>query len=165
MVSALAACGGGEKTNTDPVQVAPETSAAPDNQAADEKTLADADYEQLTQLMTATVSHEDMITQMGTLREQVGNGEATEDALLDAYKQLSDDSQLLLSSVQGAEWQTEQYAEHVALLTAAVEALAASELASYEASADNDESKLAEIEALTQTYTENMDALLELMGV
>jgi hypothetical protein len=106
-----------------------------------------------------------MITQMGTLREQVVNGEATEDALLDAYKQLSDDSQLLLSSVQGAEWQTEQYAEHVALLTAAVEALAASELASYEASADNDESKLAEIEALTQTYTENMDALLDLMGV
>lgn len=46
---------------------------------------------------------------MSDIREQVINGEVTEDALLDAYKQLSDDSQLLLSSIQGAQWQTEYY--------------------------------------------------------
>ncbi len=159
MVSALAACGGGEKTNADPDQAAPETSAASDNQAAD------ADYEQLTHLMTTTVAHEDMITQVGALREQVISGDATEAELLDAYKQLSDDSQLLLSTVQAAQWQSESYSEHVALLTAAVEALAESELASYQSSADNDESKLEEIEALTTTYQENMDALFDLLGV
>lgn len=176
-VFTLAACDSGEKAGTDPVQKTPETSAASDTQAApaasaasdgqaaDEQALADADYEQLTQLMTATVAHEDMITQMGTLREQVVNGEATEADLLDAYKQLSDDSLLLLSSVQGTEWQTEQYTEHVTLLTAAVQALAESELAGYEASAENDESKLEGIAALTETYQENMDALFDLLGV
>jgi hypothetical protein len=160
LVFTLAACGG-EKTNADPVQetpaasaasdnqAAPETSAASDGQAADEQAMADADYEQLKQLMSATVAHEDLITQMGALREQVVNGEATEDALVEAYKQLSDDSQLILSSVQAAEWQTEQYAEHVALLTAAVEALAESELVAYEASAENDESKLESVAELT----------------
>lgn len=176
-VFTLAACDSGEKAGTDPVQKTPETSAASDTQAApaasaasdgqaaDEQALADADYEQLTQLMTATVAHEDMITLMGTLREQVVNGEATEADLLDAYKQLSDDSLLLLSSVQGTEWQTEQYTEHVTLLTAAVQALAESELAGYEASAENDESKLEGIAALTETYQENMDALFDLLGV
>lgn len=154
MIFALAACGSGEKT-----------SATPEEQLAAEQALADADYEQLAKLMTDTVAHEDMIAQMAVLRDHVVNGEATEAELLDAYKQLSDDSQHLLSSVKDAQWQTEYYNEHVALLTIAVEALAESELAGYEASAENDESKLEGIQELTTTYRESMDALFNLMGI
>jgi hypothetical protein len=115
--------------------------------------------------MTEVVAHEDMFKEMGSLKDKVIAGEATEAELLDLYKQLSDDSQRLLKAVQDAQWQTEYYKEHVALLTTTVESLAEFEALSYEAGANNDDSKLADIEALTTKYQESLDALFDLLGV
>jgi predicted house-cleaning NTP pyrophosphatase (Maf/HAM1 superfamily) len=166
MVFSLAACGGAA-TEAEPVQEAQETpsAAVSEDQVADEQAKANADYEQLTALLTDVVAHEDVIAEMTALRDQVIAGEATEAALLDYMKQLSDDSQRLLTAVQDAQWQTAYYDEHVALLTTTVEALAESELMSYEAGVNNDDSKFADIEALTTTYNESLDALLTLLGV
>ncbi len=162
-----AACGSGGKTGTQPVQESPETPAASDVsdvQAADQA-LVNADFGQLADLILETVAHEEMVVQTCAIKEQVKKGEAAKDVLLEAWKQLSDDSRHLLALIQGAHWQTAYYTEHAALLTASVEALAKSELTVYEAAVGNDESKLESIPALTAAYRENLDALCRLMGI
>jgi predicted small lipoprotein YifL len=167
MVFTLAACGGktAETEPTQEAQASPSATAATDDEVAKEQAKADEDYKQLTDLMTEVVAHEDMFKEMGSLKDKVIAGEATEAELLDLYKQLSDDSQRLLKAVQDAQWQTEYYKEHVALLTTTVESLAEFEALSYEAGANNDDSKLADIEALTTKYQESLDALFDLLGV
>jgi hypothetical protein len=163
----LAACGSGGNIGTEPVQESPEIPAAAgavDGQAADQA-LVNADFGQLADLILETVAHEEMVVQTCALKEQVQKGEAAKAALLEAWKQLSDDSQHLLALIQSTRWQTAYYTEHAALLTASVEALAKSELTVYEAAVENDDSKLESIPALTAAYRENLDALCRLMGI
>lgn len=165
-----AACGSGGKTDTQQIQESPDTPAASDvsdasdGQAAVEQSLINADFALLADLILETVAHEELVVQTCVLKEQVKKGEAAKDALLAAWKHLSDDSQRLLAFIKGSHWQTAHYTEHAALLTASVEALAKSELTVYEAAIENDESKLERIPELTAAYSENLDALCRLMG-
>lgn len=85
-----------------------------------------ADYAQLTDMLKIISAHENIQQQIVSLTEQVKNGAAEESALLEATKQLSEDSQAMLDAVKNAQWKTGYYKEHLFHLTTAVEALGSS---------------------------------------
>ncbi len=153
MSLSLIGCGGEDVTG-DPVT---------EEQLAQEQAMADADYEQLLDLVANLSDHYGLSEELTTLLEKVRAGEVEESAALDHMKEMADHSQGLLEAVENAQWQTEYYKEHVDLFTAAVKALAEGERLSYEAGVENDETKLAEVEELLAEYNLKEDEFLDLM--
>lgn len=153
----LTACG-----NSDvPASTTNQTAA---DQATQEQALADADYAQLTALITTLSEHIQMGDQLSAVRKKVINGEAEESVLLETTKQMADHSQALLEVVNRAQWKTAYYNEHVGLLKACVGALAEGERLSYEAGVANDETQLEKIAELLAEYETKLGELLDLMG-
>lgn len=124
-----------------------------------------ADYDQLTTLVTALNAHINMAGQVDDYRNEYIAGNLTLDTLVDGYRQLSEDSQYLLDVLKQVGWKTKTYSNEISLLTETVEALVKGEALCYEAMVNNDESKLTEAEAYLEIYNKKLDEFLTAMGV
>lgn len=165
MSLSLMGCGGDDAPASAPTNNPQANEVSAEEQVAQEQALADADYNKLVDLAGIVAEHYALSDEMAALLEKVRAGEAEESSLLDASKQLADHSQALLEAVENAQWQTEYYKDHIALLTDAVKALAEGERLNYEAGVENDESKLAEVEKLLEEFNVKADQFLDMMGV
>ncbi|AGA68424.1 hypothetical protein Desdi_0904 [Desulfitobacterium dichloroeliminans LMG P-21439] len=160
MSLSLIGCGGDEAPASAPASNPP-TNEVPADQVAQVQALANADYAQLQELMEGIVEHQNMGPEFAALRQKVIDGQAEESALLEATKQLADHAQALLETAEKAQWKTEYYKEHVALLTASIRALADGERLSYEAGVENDESKLVQVAELMAEYDKKLGEFLD----
>lgn len=158
MSLSLMGCGGGDAPAS---ADKPPAAAVPADQVAQEQALADADYAQLQDLMAGVVEHQSKGPELAALRQKVIDGQAEESALLEATKELADHAQALLETIQKAQWKTEYYQEHVALLTASIKALADGERLSYEAGVANDDAKLAQVAELLAEYDKKLGEFLD----
>jgi len=158
MTLGLTACSGKTETTAPPIQ-------QQDASVADEQTKADEDYAKLEGFFNGVVENYTTQQEIATLLEEVKSGQKEESALLDVYKSLADDSNGMLKEVQNTTWETNHYDDHVAALNACVEALALYQQTIYEASAENDATKLETVAALIDDYDTKLGALLDIMGV
>lgn len=173
MVLSLGACAKKEEapppaddtTAAEPAEADQPTAEVPADQVEEQQALADEDYQMLQTLSSEVAVHEEMMTQRAALIEQVKAGEATE-ADLQAYQaEMATHASAMYEAASTAEWKTEYYAEHVAALTAAYEALAQAEVAVFDAGDQNDESLAADVPTYLATYQEQLDVFMNLLGV
>jgi ABC-type glycerol-3-phosphate transport system substrate-binding protein len=158
MTLSLAACGGEADGETSPANQS-------GTSVADEQAKADADYAKLEGFFNRVIENYTSQQELTTLLEEVKSGQKEESALLDAYKKLAEDSNGMLQDVQSTTWETNYYDDKLAVLNECVEALALYQQTIYEASAENDATKLETVAALIDDYDTKLGALLDIMGV
>lgn len=158
MTFSLAACGGEADVVTPPAN-------QPEASVADEQAKADADYVNLEDFLNRIVENYTEQQEIVTLLEEVKSGQKEESALLDAYRKLAEDSNGMLQDMQNTTWETNYYNDQVAALNECVEVLALYQQTLYEASAENDASKLETVAELLNDFDAKLGAFLDAMGV
>lgn len=137
-----------------------------EEQAAEEQSLADADYKQMGVFAEAIVGHEEnMLADFETGMAEYSAGNMTEEDLLALYEQYNDEAADLVSQLEAAEWNTEHYEAHIQLLYDAISALSQGEQINYEASVQADEALLQESKVYFETYQTKIDEFLTMLGV
>ncbi|OZV11640.1 hypothetical protein CIW83_13365 [Tissierella sp. P1] len=158
MTFSLAACGGEADVVTPPAN-------QPEASVADEQAKADADYVNLEDFLNRIVENYTEQQEIVTLLEEVKSGQKEESALLDAYRKLAEDSNGMLQDMENTTWETNYYNDQVAALNECVEVLALYQQTLYEASAENDASKLETVAELLNDFDAKLGAFLDAMGV
>lgn len=158
MMLSLVACAG-EADGETPTANQSETSVA------DEQAKADADYAKLEGFFNRVIENYTRQQELATLLEEVKSGQKEERALLDAYRELAEDSNGMLQDVQSTTWETNYYDDKLAALNECIEALALYQQTIYEASAENDAAKLETVAELINDYDVKLGTLLDAMGV
>lgn len=153
----LAACGTNAEGETPP----------PQQQASlsDEQAKADEDYAKLLDFSDRISTNYQSLQELVALTDEVKNGQKEESVLLDAQKQLADDSAGMLADLQDTVWATKYYDDKVTALTDCVEAIAAYQQTLYEASSQNDESMLETLKVQMEEYEAKLSVFLDAMGV
>jgi len=159
MTLSFTACGSSKDETADTTQ---ETDAAAVDTTTD---TVDADYNQLLTLIESITAHDELNAKIVTNRDLYIAGELTLEDLNNGILEISNDSQTMLATLQGATWTSDTYNDKIALLTEAIEALAQGEKLSYDAAVNNDEDTLTESQTYMDTYQEKIDAFFTAMGV
>ena len=156
MTLSLVACGKEEEVAAPPAE---------QQEVSDEQAKADADYVKLENFFNRVVENYTEQQEIATLLEEVKSGKKQENAILDVYGKLREDSDGMFQELQNTAWETNHYDNEVAALHACVEALAIYQQTLYEASAENDGAKLETVAGLLNDYDAKLGALLDAMGV
>ena len=163
----LTACGSQDSSKED-------TTIVPENQQTaevsaelteEEKSKAAEDFAQLQTFLQGIIDNYTLQQEIAGMIEKLKSGEMEESTVLDAYKRLADDSQQLLQNLEHAKWKTNYYNDKVAAFTDCVTVLSAYTKTIYEASAENDEKKLAAATELAAKYDEKLGTFLDIMDV
>lgn len=132
---------------------------------ADEQAKTDADYAKLEGFFNRVIENFTRQQELATLLEEVKSGQKEESALLDAYRELAEDSNGMIQDVQSTTWETNYYDDKLATLNECIEALALYQQTIYEASEENDATKMETVEELINDYDVKLGILLDVMGV